>query len=119
LHALLRRDEEITSRAVFTAAAAGDELAGKIVEDTAFYLAVATTNIMHTLDPSMVAFAGGMIAAGGTFLERIRWHVRQMAFPVLAANTQICYARLGADAGFIGAAGCARQLCLTQAARHH
>ena len=38
--------------------------------------------------------------------------MQQLAFPVPAAKTQIVYAELGSDAGFIGAAGCARQLHL-------
>jgi glucokinase len=106
----LGRGEEITARAVFIAAAEGDTLAGQIVEETAFYLAVAATNMLHTIDPNVVVFAGGMIAAGEPFLERIRWHVHQLAFPVPAAKTQIRYAELGSDAGFIGAAGCGRLL---------
>ncbi len=110
LHAVLHRQGEIDSRDIFTAAAAGDALAEKIVEDTAFYLAVGTTNMMHTIDPNMVVFTGGMIAAGESFLERIRQHVRELAFPVPAAHTQIRYAQLGSDAGFIGAAACGRQL---------
>ncbi len=103
-------NEELTSRDVFDAAAAGDALAERIVEETAFYLAVGATNMMHTIDPDMVVFAGGMIAAGEPFLERIRWHVRRLAFPVPAARTQIRYAQLGTDAGFIGAAACGRLL---------
>ena len=85
-------------------------MAAKIVEETAFYLAVGAMNLMHTIDPDMVVFAGGMIAAGEPFLERIRHHVRELAFPVPAARTQIRYAQLGGDAGFIGAAACGRRL---------
>ena len=59
---------------------------------------------------NMVVFGGGMIAAGEGFLERIRHHVRELAFPVPAERTLIRYAQLGTDAGFIGAAGCGRQL---------
>lgn len=110
LHALVRRGEELTSRRIFEAAAAGDALAEKIVEDTSYYLAVGATNAMHVIDPDMVVFAGGMIAAGESFLERIRRHVRQLALPVPAARTRICFAELGGNAGFIGAAACARQL---------
>jgi glucokinase len=51
-----------------------------------------------------------MIAAGNGFLERIRRHVAELAFPVPAARTVIRYAELGNDAGFIGAAGCGRLL---------
>ena len=110
LAGLLHQQGEITSRDIFDAAAKGDTLADKIVEDTAFYLAVGATNLMHLIDPNMVVFAGGMIAAGETFLQRIRKHVQQLAFPVPAAHTTLCFAKLGSDAGFIGAAACGRQL---------
>ncbi len=101
---------ELTARAVFSAAAAGDQLACRIVDETAYYLAVGTTNMLHTIDPDMVVFGGGMIAAGEGFLERIRQYVRELAFPVRAERAQLRYAQLGNDAGFIGAAGGARQL---------
>jgi glucokinase len=114
LSQFLKREEEITSRAIFEAAAAGDALAGKIVEDTAYYLAVGAMNMMHTIDPNVIVFAGGMIAAGEPFLQRIRWHVQQMAFPVPAERTAIRYAQLGTDAGFIGAAACGRKRFKTQ-----
>jgi glucokinase len=102
--------DNLTSRDIFDAAAAGDTLADRIVEETAYYLGVGTMNMMHTIDPDMVVFTGGMIAAGEDFLNRIRKYVNQLAFPVPAEKTQICYARLGSDAGFIGAAACGRQL---------
>ena len=110
LRGVLRTRGELTSRDIFEAATAGDSLAEKIVEKTAFYLAVGAMNMMHTIDPDMVVFGGGMIAAGDPFLERIRGHVKELAFPVPAEKTAICYARLGTDAGFIGAAACARKL---------
>ncbi len=110
LHALLREQGGITSKDIFEAAAAGDAVADKIVEETAYYLAVGTTNMLHTIDPDVVVFTGGMIAAGENFLERIRHHVRKLAFPVPAARAQLRYAQLGSDAGFIGAAACGRHL---------
>ena len=63
---------------------------------------------MHKIDPDLVLFGGGMIAAGQPFLDAIRADIRKMAFPVPAAKTKIEYAQLGGEAGFIGAAGCAR-----------
>jgi len=105
---LLADSDELTARDIFDAAAAGDALAAKIEEETAFFLAVGTTNVLHTIDPDMVLFGGGMIAAGEKFLERIRHHVREIAFPVPAEKCQIRYAQLGSDAGFIGAAACGR-----------
>jgi glucokinase len=63
---------------------------------------------MHTIDPDVVLFGGGMIAAGQRFLDDIRVDIRRLAFPVPAARTSVRYAELGGEAGFIGAAGCAR-----------
>jgi glucokinase len=110
LHALLNAGEELTSQRIFAASDAGDALAGRMVEETALYLAIGATNLMHVIDPDLVVFGGGMIAAGDGFLDRIRTHVRRLAFPVPAERTRIVYAQLGSDAGFIGAAACGRRL---------
>lgn len=110
LRALSKKEGGLTSRDVFDAAESGDKLADKIVEETAYYLAVGATNAMHTIDPDMVVFAGGMVAAGDEFLDRIRKHVKKLALPVPAEKTHIAYASLGSDAGYIGSAACARQL---------
>jgi glucokinase len=107
---VLRDQGELTARDIFDAAVKGDYLAQKIIEDTAYYLAVGAVNLMHTINPNMVVFGGGMIACGEWFLDRIRYHVKRLAFPVPAEKTLICYAKLGSDAGFVGAAGCARLL---------
>jgi glucokinase len=110
LQQVLRDQSELTARDVFEAAAKGDHVAGRIVEETAHYLAVGAVGMMHTIDPDMVVFGGGMTAAGLPFLQRIRHHIKRLAFPVPAEKTQVVYAKLGTDAGFIGAAACARQL---------
>jgi glucokinase len=110
LHAVLRAQGDLTAKDVFDAAAHGDALADKVVEETAYYLAVGAANAMHVINPDVVVYSGGMIAAGESFLERIRRHVRRLALPVPAEKTQLRYAQLGSDAGFIGAAACARKL---------
>jgi glucokinase len=112
LKELRNKEGGLTARDVFEAAADGDMLADTVVEDTAYYLAVGAMNMMHTIDPDMVVFTGGMIAAGEAFLQRIRGFVKELAFPVPAERTAICYASLGSDAGYIGAAACGRQLFL-------
>jgi glucokinase len=112
---MLRRllPDELTGRAISEAAEAGDPLARRLMRETAHYLAVGAVCLMHTIDPDIVLFGGGMIAAGEPFLEDIRSDVRSMAFPIPATRTRIDYAMLGGDAGFIGAAGCARQSAST------
>jgi glucokinase len=100
--------DELTSRAIDDAADAGDPLARRLMRETARYLAVGAVCLMHTIDPDIVLFSGGMIAAGLPFLEDIRADINAMAFPTLARSVRVEYAELGGDAGFIGAAGCAR-----------
>jgi glucokinase len=107
---ILHEQGDLTARDVFEAATAGDDLARRLVEETAYYLAVGAMNLMHIIDPDMIVFGGGMTAAGESFLRLIRSHIQRLAFPVPAARTKITFALLGSDAGFIGAAGCARLL---------
>ena len=85
------------------------------MRETARYLAVGAVNLMNTIDPDMILFGGGMIAAGTTLLNDIRGDIQSLAFPIPAASTVIEYAALGGDAGYIGAAGCARLMHGTQA----
>lgn len=99
----------LSSRTIAEAAENGDTLASRLMSETARYLAIGAVNLMHTIDPDLILFSGGMIAAGPHFLDAIRKGIRSLAFPVPAAQTRIAYAELGGDAGFIGAAGCARQ----------
>lgn len=110
LKELSKKEGGLTARDIFDSASSGDALAAKIVDETAFYLAIGCANVMHTIDPDMVVFGGGMIAAGPSFLEQIKTHVRKVALAVPAEKTIITYASLGSDAGYIGAAACGRQL---------
>jgi glucokinase len=100
--------DDLTSEAIDQAANAGDPLARRLMRETARYLAVGAVCLMHTIDPDLVLFSGGMIAAGAPFLEDIRSDIKAMAFPTLARSVRVEYAELGGDAGFIGAAGCAQ-----------
>ena len=112
--------EELTPLLVARAAEQGDQLADEFVMNLARLMGIGTTTLMHTINPGIVLFGGSMTFGahdtdlGRRFLERIREEVRQRAFPVPAQRTRIDYASLGADAGFIGAAGCVR-LAMTEA----
>ena len=102
--------KHLTSEAIFAAAAAGDAVGQKVVDDTAFYLGLGAAALISTVDPQAVVFAGGMVAAGEPFLAKIRDNVRRYALSYPAERVQVRYATLGSDAGFIGAAACAKAL---------
>ena len=106
--------QELTPLLIAQAAEQGDSFAEQLVMDTAKYMGVGTTTLMHTIDPDMVLFGGAMTFGGSEsplgrrFLQRIKDEVKIRAFPVPYAKTKIDFATLGGDAGYIGAAGCAR-----------
>ena len=100
---------ELTSKHIFDAAAGGDALATTIEDDTAYYLGLGACALIATVDPQVIAFGGGMIAAGGPFLDKIKANITKYGLTYPAARVQTRYAQLGSDAGFIGAAACARQ----------
>jgi glucokinase len=106
--------ETLTPLVLANEAAAGDALSLEIVLETARYLGIGITSLMHTIDPNGVVLGGAMTFGGNEtslgrrFIQRIREEVRRRAFPVLAEKTPIEYASLGGDAGYVGAAGIAR-----------
>ncbi|HWB14607.1 MAG TPA: ROK family protein [Pirellulales bacterium] len=106
--------EVLTPLLLAKEAEAGDELSLEIVLETARYLGIGVTTVMHTIDPSGVVLGGAMnfggkeSSLGRRFIERVREEVRRRAFPVLVNKTTIEWASLGADAGYIGSAGIAR-----------
>ena len=107
-------DNPIDGLRIAQAAAGGDSLSCQIVLETADYLSIAVVSLVHTIDPGAVILGGAMDFGGKEeplgreFLERIRSSFRRLAFPVPAQKTKIDFAKLGGDAGYIGAAGLAR-----------
>jgi len=103
-------DDELTAKTVFDLADAGDELAAKVVDDTAYYLALGACAVTAAVDPEMIVFGGGMAEAGEPLRARIEAYVKRFGLPHPSKSVKVTLAKLGSDAGFIGAAGCARLL---------
>ncbi|TWT33125.1 ROK family protein [Blastopirellula retiformator] len=116
--ARLNNGEKLTPLLVAEEAERGDELSLFIVMETARYLGIGVVSLMHTIDPGAVVL-GGAVNFGGVdsplgtmFIERVREEVKRRAFPVPAKKTAIRFTSLGADAGYLGAGGLARQAYL-------
>jgi glucokinase len=108
LSEVLRRDGEITCRDVYEHLGRGDTLARRITDQTAEALAILCINILHTVEPERIVFAGGMIAAGEVLLKRIKHYFEKNIWKMKAENVEICFANLGEDAGITGAAALAK-----------
>jgi len=111
----VRSGGEITAEGIHTAAVAGDELSGKILTETGVLLGYGVVSIVHAVNPQRVVLSGGMIGAGEMLMEPVRRTVKEMAFPQAQKRLEVVFARLGGDAGFIGAAGCALRSSATSA----
>lgn len=106
--------EELTPLLVANAAEAGDELAVRIVMETARYLAIGIVSVVHTVDPEAIVIGGAMTFGGSgsplgeRFLAAVRDHTNDRLIPSLRGVKAIEFAKLGGKAGYIGAAGLAR-----------
>jgi glucokinase len=106
--------EEITPQVIAQEAEKGDEVARRVIMETAYWLAIGIVSFIHTIDPDAVVLGGAMTfggydtAIGREFLQRIRDEVRPRLLEPLRDVVRIEFASLGGDAGFIGAAGLAR-----------
>lgn len=106
--------EELTPLLVANAAEAGDEVAIRVVMDTAKYLAIGIVSAIHTIDPEGVVIGGAMTFGGAghplgeRFLAEIREQTTVRLIPSLRGQIAIEFAKLGGKAGYIGAAGLAR-----------
>ncbi len=110
-------DDELTAKVVFDLALAGDECATKVMDDTAYFLALGACATIAAVDPEMIVIGGGMTAAGEPFRAKIEEYIRRFGLPHPVKKVKVVFAKLGSDAGFIGAAGCARRLLRQQERR--
>lgn len=108
-------DSELTAKKVYEAAVANDALAQEIVDDTARWLGIGITTLVHTLDPGSIVLGGAMnfggsgCPVGQRFLNGIDLEFKRRTFENVYEGTTIKFASLGADAGYLGVAGYALQ----------
>ncbi len=93
----------ITPRTISRAARQGDRLAKEIWEETGRYIGIALSGVVNLLNPEMIVIGGGVARAGQILFEPIRRTVKERALRIPAAKVKIVPAKLGEDAGLIGA----------------
>lgn len=95
----------LDGRKIFAALDAGDETAKKIVGRYCEYVGIGLVNLINIVYPETIIIGGGISAVGETILQPVREYVSEHFFASrreLMPN--IVKARLGNDAGIIGAA---------------
>ncbi|HLU22182.1 MAG TPA: ROK family glucokinase [Bacillaceae bacterium] len=98
------QNNDLTAKAIFDAAKAGDQLALETVDSLADHLGLAIANIGSLFNPERVVIGGGVSKAGNILLEKIEEYFVKYTFKPVAQSTKLVFAQLGNDAGIVGAA---------------
>ncbi|MDP4132787.1 MAG: ROK family protein [Bacillota bacterium] len=96
--------EEVGGKTAFLAAKDGDELGKKIVDEWIGYVSEGITNIVNIFQPEVLAIGGAISKEGDTILKPITEFVEKYRYSKDVDQTRLEIARLGNDAGLIGAA---------------
>ena len=100
-------EENFEAKDIVEKAAKGDELCLKVVDFMAFNPALALSAVSCCVNPEKIIIGGGVSKGGETILYPIRKYYKKFAFPS-AENTEIVVAKIGNDAGMMGAAKAAK-----------
>lgn len=99
----LNKYESLTSYEVFKEANTGDMVAKEILEKSFTYLGIGVANIITSFDPDMVVIGGGVSKGGQILFDLVQKEVDKRCFKTMSQHTKIAPAKLGTDAGVIGA----------------
>jgi len=97
----------LSSVQVADAARQGDATAARVWDDECSHLAVACVAIQHALNPRRILLGGGMADSGALLVDRVRERFDTLSWSHKADTPEIGLARLGNDAGIVGAAAMA------------
>lgn len=87
------------------AAKEGDTVAKEILSEAGMMLGVALGAVMNTMDLRVSIIGGGISAAGDFVMDAIKMSVQNHVLKPLRPDIQVLPAKLGNDAGILGAAG--------------
>ena len=98
----------ITPELICEAAQAGDRIAKQIYEFAGMIIGAGVANIILAVSPRRIVIGGGVAAAGDLILEPIRRSIKDRVFLKEVDQIDVVPAKLGNNAGLIGAAVWAR-----------
>lgn len=96
---------KVTARTSFDAMRAGDKAAKDVVDKYIKYLAAGITNTINIFQPDVLCIGGGVCNEGDPLLLPVKALVKEEVYTRNSEkNAEIVIAKLGNDAGIIGAA---------------
>ena len=107
LREMTKSGQALDARHIVQAHKQGDEVATQVWLRAMKFLAIGCINICRIFDPDEIVLAGGLVNAGSDLLDPLTKLYESMHWKLTGVMTPIKLARLGSDAGVIGAAGVA------------
>lgn len=105
LHDEAAQRGKVSARTSFNAMKRGDAVATQVVDDYIRYLACGIANTINVFQPDILCIGGGVCNEGDTLLLPLKELVKKEVYTKNSEkNTEVVIAKLGNDAGIIGAA---------------
>ncbi|MFH1857781.1 MAG: ROK family protein [Candidatus Omnitrophota bacterium] len=100
---------QLTPEVLSQAAREGDHLACSVWKEIGGWLGFALTGIVHVYNPDRIVIGGGVAEAGEILFGPLRETLREYAMDFPLKHLKVVKAKLGNDAGVIGASVLARR----------
>lgn len=108
IHQMIKKENgRISGRTAFDAMRSGDAAGKAIVNQYIEYIGIGLANIINIFQPKKIVVGGGISKEGETILTPLRKYVKEQTYAAGEPNrktAEIVEAKLGNDAGIIGAA---------------
>jgi glucokinase len=95
---------KITPKILEEAALYKDRLALEIWEETGRYLGIGIASLINIFNPEKIVIGGGVANAGKFIFDPLCRTIEERALPIASQDTKVVRAKLGEEAGVIGAA---------------
>jgi len=110
LKSLARGVEKITAATVSQAYHQGDPLARRIVLETGRYLGAGVVSVVNAFNPCRLVLGGGVLEGIPELVQMVEYLTRKRALKAAVQKLEIVKAKLGDNAGVIGAAALAQDI---------
>jgi glucokinase len=95
--------KSLRTEVIFDKANGGDRIAIDTINETCDYMGTGVASIVNALNPQVVVIGGGVADAGDTFIRQIETVIKKKALKANAQYLKVLKAKLGNEAGVVGA----------------
>ena len=104
MHEIAKINGKVNGRTSFDAAKMGDSAALEVVRQYTEYVGMGVTDFINIFQPEAVVIGGGISKEGDYLLDPVRKYAAENSYGINIKKPKIIAAKLGNDAGIIGAA---------------